>query len=598
MEYVLLKTHWERTKVSVLKAMAAALVASFSVCASADVARFSPYDNVRTFSDAEIVDGAISARPGGVLREGLLGSFDSLNILSFPGVFPQRLPLIHDSLFVASQREPNALYGLLAKSIHVAPDFSTARIELDDRARWHDGTPITAWDVEFTFETVLTNSSPVFRRSLGGLSIEVHDSQSFTLRSTQKGDWLWLRAAATFPIHSRVHWSQREPDRATLDPPLGSGPYRIEELDAGRQLQLEKVENYWAADHPINRNRWNFDAVISEYFTDPVARSQALAIGELDIIRETDAGRWQNGYSGPAVSRGDVVRSEIMDPSSIAVPALFFNVRRPLFQDARVRKAIALSIDIDFLLELTGNVYVPAASYFGSASWAADGPPSPAEAALIEPLDGQLSRSFFTSSAPTVVGVDQPARKRLREASRLLEAAGFSVRNGVLIDPATGEQVIIELVVADRAIARRLAPLVEWLAQLGITLNIVTPDATVISQIRATHQFDMIFISLSHTELPGFLENFFWHSRFKDTGFSVAGLESDVVDALIDKMQSSRAVAEIEAAARAFDRFLRWEALVIPLWQQNEAWFVHRKGLAVPKDLTWGISPAVTWYWE
>ena len=598
MEYVRLETFCERTKVRILRGMAAALVASSSVCANADVARFSPYDDVRVIADDKIVADAAAVRQGGVLREGLLGSFNSLNILSFPGLYPQRLPLIHDSLFVASQQEPNALYGLLAKDIQVAPDFSRARIELDDKARWHDGTPVTAWDIEFTFETVLANSSPVFRRSLGGLTIEVHDSQSFTLTSAQKGDWLWLRAAATFPVHSKGHWSQREPDRATLEPPLGSGPFRIAGLDAGRRLRLEKVADYWASDHPINRNRWNFDAVVSEYFIDPVARSQALAIGEVDIIREADAARWSNVYSGPALERGDIVKSEIRDPSSVAVPALFFNLRRPLFQDERVRKALALSIDIDFLLELTGQVYAPATSYFGSAPWAAVGPPSPAEVALIEPLDEQLPRDFFTSSAPAVIGLNRSERQRLREASELLEAAGFSVQNGLLIDPETGEQTTIELVVSDRDVARRLAPLTEWFAQLGIALDIVTPDASVISQIRATHQFDMIFISLNHSGLPGFLENFFWHSRFKDTGFSIAGLESDVVDALIDKMQSSRDVAEIESAAQAFDRFLRWNALVIPLWQQNEAWFVHRKGLSAPSDVSAGISPAVTWYWE
>lgn len=581
-----------------IRLIASIVLLAFSAAAQAEVARFSPYDN-RTVVAEELLSLADQkTADGGILRQGVLGSFNSLNLMSFKGIFPASGRFAHDSLMVAAPNDLHAFHGLLAKRFLVSDDYSKVLIELDPDARWHDGTPVTAEDVKFTVETVLANSSFALRLALGPITVTIADDLTLTMENGKKGSWQWLQTAATYPIQSSAYWRGKDTSASTMDIPLGSGPYKIVSAEPNRQVVLERARDYWAADHPVNADRWHFDRISVDYFTEPSAVGQALIAGGIDILLETDATRWRAGYDSPSLTRGDIVKTAIGNNGIVVVPALFFNLRRSIWQDLRVRTALKYAIDTDFLNRITGEVYKPAVSYFGSLPHAATGVPTSAEAEVLAEFEDDFPAGAFASPTPSfsVSGLSQ--RDRFRRASALLQAAGYQVINGQRIDPATGQPMSLDLLITDATIARRLAPITEWFSDLGIELKVDLQDAAIFVERRNAQDYDLLFLSLNHSGLPGFVENFFWHSRFAATGFSISGLENRAVDAFIDQMQSTRELEKITVAAQAFDRFMRWNVYALPLWQQDETWFVHASGLIPPTGSAALSAPAVFWKWS
>ncbi|MEM8538938.1 MAG: ABC transporter substrate-binding protein, partial [Pseudomonadota bacterium] len=290
----------------------------------------------------------------------------------------------------------------------------------------------------------------------------------------------------------------------------------------------------------------------------------------IDLIRETNPKRWRAGYTGPAFDTGELVQTTLKYTDTVTIPALVFNLRRSPANNIAVRKALQLMYDVDWVLETQGNVAQAALSFYGDTRLAAQELPSAIEIDLLSSHEDSLPDGIFTKAAPDLVVVNSSLRDRRRRAIDMLEREGFFIRDGHMIDPDTDAPLRLELVTSDAILLQDLAPFQTWLRSIGITLDFSVLDATALREVFQNGQdFDITTVRWHAFDPPGRNEDFFLHSRHASTGFGVTGLESPVADALIETMLQSRDEDQIIAAARAFDRYLRWNVYVLPIWQQD-----------------------------
>ncbi|MEM1236984.1 MAG: ABC transporter substrate-binding protein [Pseudomonadota bacterium] len=569
----------------------------FATLSKAEVARFSPFDDRTVATAGDLLAQEALPKSGGVLRLGALGGFDSLNLMKFPGNYPITAWHAHDSLLRSSQTEKEAYYGLLAKKFEVSEDFSELYVELDPAARWHDGSPVTAGDIVFTFAATLENASPDLRSALGQIDIVAESDSTVRFRSQNPGDWRWIRLVGAAPIYSAKDWAGRDPSATTLEPSLGSGPYTVSRVDGNRIFEVQRAPDYWAADHPLNAHLWHFDTIRMDYFFDVSALTQAVRRGDIDLHQETDATRWREAYDSPALREGKLVQSALPAQTFVRLPVVIFNLRRPLTRNLSIRRALAVMIDTDWLYDLNGGSYARADSLYGDLRMAAQGKVSAAETELLVDFANELPQGFFDQEAPVPSPGGLSNRERRQRASDILDKAGFALRDGRRIDPATDQPVTLDVVSQGSDTVPLLQIYAGWLDSIGITLKVVTLDPSSTTQmIFQDANFDLLLSRWTAADLPGQFENFLWHSRYANAGLGLAGLKSPVADHLIDTMNTSLNEEKIIAAARAFDRYLRWNAYTVPLWQQNEAWFIHSANLAPPiEPIDPTLQPARTW---
>ncbi|MEM9782828.1 MAG: extracellular solute-binding protein, partial [Pseudomonadota bacterium] len=362
---------------------------------------------------------------GGTLRQGSTITFNTTNRMRFPGKAPNELEFVHDTLMVRALDEAASFYGLLAESVEVAPDYATARFTLRAEARWHDGTPVTAEDVAFTFETLRQHGLPLYRTTLEPVEITVEGPRTIRFTAPGAGDWRYLELVATFPIHPAHFWRDRDLSRSTLDVPLGSGPYRVAEFEPNRRVVLERVEDYWGRDLPVTRGLWNFDRLETLYFRDQTVLIEAVKSGYLDIKREINAGYWAKLYDGPALAEGRLVKSTFPDRQGGRLAALVFNLRRPPLDDPRIREALTLAFDGAWTREtLFNGLYEAPGPLYGPTALSAEGSASPAERALLAPFLDDLPAGLLEAPNPPEERATLDRRTRLRRADTLLRDAG------------------------------------------------------------------------------------------------------------------------------------------------------------------------------
>ncbi|MEL7348441.1 MAG: ABC transporter substrate-binding protein, partial [Pseudomonadota bacterium] len=331
--------------------LAASAGAGLSVCLAPATAGarghgFALFSELKHGPDFEHFDYVNPAAPkGGTIRQGSLLPFNSTNVMRFPGNTPNELSLTFDSLMVRAQDEPAAFYGLLAEHVEIEPAFAAVRFRLREEARWHDGTPVTAADVAFTFTTLREHGLPGHQSVLRGVRIDVIDERVVEFSPAQPADWRYVELVATFPIQSAAFWRAREVGETTLDVPLGSGPYRLVSVEVNQRTVLSRDPAYWAAALAVNRGRWNVDRIETLYFRERNAKIEALRAGLLDIAREFNAASWARDYDGPRLARGELVRTIHRERSPGTLAALLFNLRRPPLDDRRVRAALACAFD-------------------------------------------------------------------------------------------------------------------------------------------------------------------------------------------------------------------------------------------------------------
>jgi microcin C transport system substrate-binding protein len=435
-----------------------------------------------------------------------VGTYDSFNPFILKGVPAAGVGLIYDTLTVQSDDEPFTEYGLLAETIEVPADSSWVAFTLRREARWHDGSPVTADDVIFTFNTLVEKGSPFYRYYYA----DVVDVQRL---SERKVKFVFSGGVnpelplimGQLPVISKKYYSTVDFTKTSLAPSLGSGPYRIDEVNAGRSVSYRRVENYWGRDIPVNRGRWNFDVLRYEYFRDETVLVQAFKAGNYDFRAENVSKVWATAYEGPNFEKGLIVKEELPNNNPTGMQAWVFNTRRDLFKDKRVRLALTYAFDFEWTNRtLFYGQYQRTESYFSNSELASKGLPSRAELALLEPYKDQLPPEVFTEAfKPPSTDTPGGIRANLREALKLLQEAGWVYRDKKLVNAQTGQPFRFEFLVFQPSTERIAIPFKNNLSRMGIEMEIRSVDSSQYVNRLDSYDFDMTTVVWGQSLSPG-----------------------------------------------------------------------------------------------
>lgn len=506
-------------------------------------------------------------------------TFDSFNGYILKGDPVQGFELMFDSLMARAMDEPDAVYGLVAKTADVAEDKKSVTFALRPEAAFADGTALTAEDVCDSFRLLSTNGDERIKITIRDVeSCEVIGRHEVRYRFKGKRTRDLPLTISGLPIFSRAYYAKVDFARTTLEPPLGSGPYRVKNFKPGEYVAYERRTSYWAKDLPVNKGRYNFDEIRFEYFRERTAGLEALKSGVLDLREEYTSRDWATAYDFPALTDGRVKQEVLPDQTPSGAQGFFFNLRRTKFQDIRVRKALNLAFDFEWTnANLFFGLYTRTTSFFELSPLRAEGPPPSAELALLDPYRASLRPEVFNAPEPPPVsdGSGQD-RKLLREASRLLDEAGWKA-DGNIRRNAQGERLAIEFLIESPIFERILGPYVKNLRLLGIDATIRTVDDAQYQRQQESYDFDIISSRFSAGLTPGdSLRIFFGSDSATRPGtYNMSGVASAEIDALIDRVVEARSREELNIAGRALDRVLRAEHFWVPNWHKGSHWIAH-----------------------
>ncbi len=518
-----------------------------------------------------------NAPKGGEFRLHSIGTFDNLNPFVLKGtrlrgdaaVALAGLP--YDALMIRGSDEPDAMYGLVAETVDVADDRSWVAFTLRPEARFNDGSPLTAEDVVFSFDVLKTKGDPTYRIILRDVESAIAESPysvRFTFSENAAKRDLPLTVAG-LPIFSKAYYATRDFEQTTLEPPLGSGPYRITNVDQGRSIVYQRVTDYWAKDLPVNRGRYNFETIRFDFYRDRNVAMEAFKAGEYDFREEYTSKMWATAYNFPARESGLVIKEALPDESPASRQYFVLNQRRAFFEDWRVRAALNHAFDFEWTNKnIFYGLYARTESLFQNTSMAARTLPTPEELALLEPFRGNLPPEVFTEvfQQPKTDGSGNN-RRNLRIAQRLLKEAGYVVKDRKLTGPG-GKPVELEYLTFSPITERLIAPFVRNLHRLGIDASIRIIDTAQYTNRLQEFDFDMTMAAFGTVATPGVSERAFWASESANRPGTVnyGGVEDPAVDALIEKIGNAPSRADLETAARALDRVLLWNRYVLPAW--------------------------------
>lgn len=514
------------------------------------------------------------APKGGNLRQRAIGSFDTLNEYASKGSPAAGLSLISDTLMASSLDEPATEYGLVAEWVSMPDDFSSATFGLRTAARFHDGTPITPEDVIFSL-TALKKSSPRYRLYYKNVvKAEKSGERTVTFTFDKAGNRELPQIVGGLPVLPRHFWEANGPDgeprdlaRATMEIPLGSGPYRIKEMEAGRSITYERVEDWWAEDLPVSRGQWNFDSIQFIYYRDRLAAFEEFKAGKTDFWAESSAKGWATGYDFAAVRRG-LIRKELLKTDLLKpMQGFAFNLRRKQFQDPRVRRAFNLAFDYEWAnRNMFFEQYTRVGSYFENSELKATGLPHGRELQILETVRDSIPSEVFDQEYKNPVNASpDDFRRHMSEAHKLLTAAGWTARNGVLTN-AAGEQLTVEFLLVVPDFERLVQVYKSALDKLGVKASIRTIDSAQYLRRVDTFDFDIVIASFRQSLSPGNEQRDFWGSEAADKEGSrnVVGIKNPAIDKLIEQVIFANGRDDLIAACRALDRVLLWNHYLIP----------------------------------
>ena len=514
-----------------------------------------------------------NAPKGGSVRLSAFGTFDNLNPYILKGT-PAPPGGVFESLMTSSADEANTEYGLIAESVETPADRSWVIFNLRPEARWHDGKPITADDVVFTFDIIKAKGHPQYRayyknvtkaEKLGPLRVKF----SFSGGENQELPVI----IGQLPVLPKHYWEGRDFTRATLEPPLGSGPYKVDSVDPGRSITFRRVENYWGAKLPVRVGANNFDVMRYEYYRDRTVQREAFKAGEFDLFLENTAKDWALSYDFPALRAGLVKKEEIRHELPTGMQGFAFNTRRPMFQDVRVRQALGEVFDFEWMNKaLFFGQYTRTSSYFSNSELASSGLPTPAELKILEPYRGRIPDEVFTQEykVPATDGSGN-IRDNMRRAFALLKDAGWVVRDGALVNEKTGQPFAFELLLDSPAFERVGLAYARNLKRLGITMRIRTVDTAQYQRRMDNFDFDMTVEVFAQSLSPGNEQRDFWGSLAAGEPGSrnLVGIKDPVIDELIDILIAAPDRQSLIDRTRALDRVLLWNFYVIPNWHSR-----------------------------
>ena len=501
---------------------------------------------------------------------GATETFDSFNSFILKGDAAQGLGLIYDSLMVRAGDEPDSVYGLIAQTADVASDGMSVTFRLRPEARFQDGSPITADDAVFTFNILKEKGHPGYRVALRNIE-KVEALDPHTVRYTFTGSLVrdLPLTAAGLPVLSKAYYATREFDQTTLDRPVGSGEYEIGDFKQGAFVSYKRRNDYWAKDLPVNRGRGNFDEIRIEYFRDRTASLEAIKAGIVDLREEFTSRDWATGYNIPAVKEGRLIKLTLPDETPGGAQGFFLNTRRPKLADVRVRRALDLAFDFEWTNKnMFYGLYSRTESFFENSDMKAEGKPSPEELALLEPFKDKLPPEVFGEPyRPPVSDGSGSDRRLLREAGKLLDEAGYTVKDGKRVN-AKGEVLEIEYLFTDPVSERVAGAYQKSLGLIGVILIPRRVDPAQYERRTKAFDFDMTTRRYRMSLTPGIELQNMWDSRQAsvDGSGNLSGIQNPAIDALIEKIVLAKSRKELVTAARAIDRVLRAGHYWVPQW--------------------------------
>ncbi len=511
------------------------------------------------------------APKGGSVRLAEIGSFDSLNPFILKGVAADGVGGLFDTLTFHSDDEAFSEYGLLAESVEVAPDNAWVIFTLRPEARFHDGSPVTVEDVIFTFEALKNKGHPFYRAYYANVEKAEKVAEhrvKFTFAGSENRELPLI--IGQMPVLSAGYWRTRDFEKTTLEAPLGSGAYMVEAVDPGRSITYRRNPDYWGAKLPVNVGRNNFGTIRHDYYRDATVALEAFKAGEYDFRVENIAKSWATGYDSPALQQGLIIKENVAHEQPTGMQGFVFNTRRALFQDSRVREALAYAFDFEWTNKnLFYGAYTRTISYFSNSELASRGLPSAEELNILEPYRDRLPAAVFTHSyTPPATDGSGNNRKNLRHGLRLLKQAGWVVKDGRSINQKTGQPLAFELLLVSPSFERVALAFKKNLKRLGIDMRVRTVDAAQYQKRVEDFDFDMIVAVRGQSLSPGNEQRDFWSSAKADIPGSrnLAGIKDPVIDELIELIISAPDRDNLIHRTRALDRVLLWGHYVIPHW--------------------------------
>ena len=506
------------------------------------------------------------APKGGSVVLSAFGSFDSLNSYILKGEWPRSIGLVGDSLMAGSADELSSAYGLIAETAEFPADKSWVVFNLRPQATYSDGTPVTAHDFEFAFNTIRTHGRPFlksFYDEVEGIEVLDDHKLKFTFTTTDSMKPI-MRVAGMSPL-SVEYWKDKDISKTYLDPAPSSGPYKISTLEAGRSITYERVKDYWGKDLEVNQGTNNFDKIRYDYYSDLEVMVEAFKAGDVDYRAENSSKRWATAYKIPAVDDGNIILDTPPDNQPQGIQAFMMNSRRDQFADQRVRKALSFLYDFEATRRtILYDQYERINSYFPNSEYGASGTPTPEEIALLEPYRDKLPKEVFTDAyvSPVTDGSGRN-RKQLREAIRLFKEGGWELSDGKLMKD--GEQMKIEILLVSPDQQRVQAIFMQNMKKAGIDAEFRVVDSSQYQVRIDDFDFDIVSVKFNFFPPPGSELRSYYGSEAADergTG-NYTGIKNEVVDELIEKVVSAPTLEELKVASRALDRVLLWNDYVI-----------------------------------
>ena len=553
---------------------------------------------VSNFTSFDYVNPA--APKGGKITLAAIGTYDNFNRFASRGNPAARSGSLYDSLFTTSSDEIGSYYPLIADSARYDSQYRWVEVDINPRARFNDNTPITASDVAFSFKKFMTEGVPQFRVVYKG--VEVKAISRLTVRMVlPKPDKDMMLGLLGLPVLPQVFWEKHKFNEPLSTPPPGSGPYRISDYKLGQYITYSRVPDYWAANLPVNRGRYNFDTIRYDYYLDDNVALEAFKSGAFDFRMESSPKNWATQYQGGNFSKNFIVKADEENQAAQDTRWLAFNLHRPQFADRKVREAITLAFDFDWMNKaLYFGAYQRVNSYFQNTEYAAKDYPNSAELAWLGPLKGQVPAEVFTSlyQPPRSDGSGND-RANLLKATALLKEAGWEVKDQVLVNSKTGKPFTFELLLPGGGNSQYVLPFQHNLQRLGIKMSIREVDNSQFVRRMRQRDYDMIPTVYPATSYPSSDLRIYWNTQYLDSTYNKSGISDPAIDKLTDDIAANQGKPDaLLALGHALDRVLTWNRVMIPMWYTNHERYAYWDKFSMPAVAPSNGMELDTWWYD
>ncbi|MBS0271096.1 MAG: ABC transporter substrate-binding protein [Proteobacteria bacterium] len=527
-----------------------------------------------------------NAPKGGNVKGAAFGSFDSFNPFIIKGTPAIGIAGVHCTLLTMVDDEPFSLYGYLAEKVELAPDRKSVMFTLNKKAKFSDGTPVTADDVIFSFDTLIKKGTPLYAqyyKDVKNVEKTAPNQVRFVFSTDQNRELAAI--LGQLPVFSKAFYTKHNFESGNLTPPVGCGPYKVEKFQPGQEVTYTLVPGWWGENVPSQKGRNNFDLTFI-YYRDQTVLFEAFKAGDHDFRGENIAKNWAQGYDIPPVEEGKLIRKVVPNHLPQGMQMFIFNTRKPLFQDRKVREALTKAFDFEWANKnLFFNTYTRSLSYFSNSDMASAGLPQDDELALLEPHKDQLPAELFKQEFKLpITNATGNDRRILMTADKLLKEAGWVIKDGRRVNKKTGELFTFEILLNDPAYERIALALQRNLKALGIDMTTRTVTLPQYIQKTASFDYDMILTNIPQSETPGNEQRDYWVSKYADLkdGRNYSGVKDPVVDELVTLLINSPDRQTLRTRVHALDRVLQWGYYGIPGWHSKESRIAYWNKFGMP----------------